>query len=155
MGCGPQEQFYGCSDIAIGRDDVTLGVPVRGVGVTVSSLPSSSSSGRVLSGGSGFVNGVAASFGGNIMMGRAASAAARHVGGSGTVLLALFVVFALTWSTLPFSLDTIGVGMPEAVHDVPSETGQPAELLAKRLKARSERRIACGVERSTPRIGVY
>ncbi|KAL8591921.1 hypothetical protein ACOMHN_039974 [Nucella lapillus] len=26
IGCGPQEQFYGCADIAIGRDEVSTGV---------------------------------------------------------------------------------------------------------------------------------
>ena len=27
VGCGPQEQFYGCADIAIGHDDVAMGKP--------------------------------------------------------------------------------------------------------------------------------
>ena len=27
VGCGPQEQFYGCADISIGYNDVTLGKP--------------------------------------------------------------------------------------------------------------------------------
>ncbi|XP_076458575.1 uncharacterized protein LOC143292274 [Babylonia areolata] len=27
VGCGPQEQFYGCADVAIGHDEVVVGVP--------------------------------------------------------------------------------------------------------------------------------
>ena len=27
IGCGPQEQFYGCADVAIGHEEVVTGVP--------------------------------------------------------------------------------------------------------------------------------
>ncbi|CAL1533613.1 unnamed protein product [Lymnaea stagnalis] len=40
VGCGDQEQFYGCSDIAIGYDDVVLGVSSMSFDYSVASTPS-------------------------------------------------------------------------------------------------------------------